>query len=309
MYSANLNAGGGSANIALQEGWNHSTIQNNIVFNSSAWALSFTNYHDSSGCCVAGNQNYNTIINNTFIHTGRDASGQDLSNDGFAVMLAVTQDALSVGYDLGHNTYANNVLFESAIGGTANAVMNYNMFSSSDLNWLASDTWTNNIIYSIAGVPLADGITAGGYLPTQQTWSFFQANAGTFQGNINASPSLTASNPAWYSTPEAFNLRLLPGSPAIGAGTATGAPTVDITGKTRSTFDIGAYAASTAAANPCDLNKDGVVNSADVTIAVAQADGSSPCGSASLDGTGTCTVVDVERVIAAAMGGACRTGT
>ena len=41
-----------------------------------------------------------------------------------------------------------------------------------------------------------------------------------------------------------FNFNLCPGSPAIGAGSAVGTPTVDFTGKTRnpSSIDIGAYA-------------------------------------------------------------------
>jgi hypothetical protein len=55
---------------------------------------------------------------------------------------------------------------------------------------------------------------------------------------------------------------------------------------------------------PCDLNSDGVVNVADVQVAVNEALGLSAC-TMNLDGTGTCDVADVQRVITAALGGAC----
>ena len=58
----------------------------------------------------------------------------------------------------------------------------------------------------------------------------------------------------------------------------------------------------------CDLNGDGVVNSIDVQIAISQALGSAPCGSADLTGDGVCNVIDVQRVIDANLGGACRVG-
>ncbi len=54
----------------------------------------------------------------------------------------------------------------------------------------------------------------------------------------------------------------------------------------------------------CDLNGDGVVNVADVQIAVNEVLGLSAC-TMNLDGTGTCDVAEVQRVITAALGGAC----
>jgi len=59
-----------------------------------------------------------------------------------------------------------------------------------------------------------------------------------------------------------------------------------------------------AQSSPCDLNNDGVVNVADVQVAVNEALGLSSC-SMNLDGTGSCDVADVQRVITAALGGAC----
>jgi len=57
--------------------------------------------------------------------------------------------------------------------------------------------------------------------------------------------------------------------------------------------------------SPCDLNQDGVVNSADVTLAVNMVLGQSTC-TANINGTGGCNVVMVQRVVAASLpGGTC----
>lgn len=56
--------------------------------------------------------------------------------------------------------------------------------------------------------------------------------------------------------------------------------------------------------NPCDLNKDGVVNGTDVTLAVNMALGTATC-TANLEGTNTCTVITVQRVVNASQGQAC----
>ena len=59
---------------------------------------------------------------------------------------------------------------------------------------------------------------------------------------------------------------------------------------------------------PCDLNADGVANNLDVPIAIKAALGPRACRHADLRGDGVSDVVDVGRVIAVALCGACRTG-
>jgi hypothetical protein len=59
---------------------------------------------------------------------------------------------------------------------------------------------------------------------------------------------------------------------------------------------------------PCDLNGDGVVNITDVQIAINQALGISLCTTADLLHNRQCSVIDVQRVIAAGLGGICRIG-
>jgi len=59
--------------------------------------------------------------------------------------------------------------------------------------------------------------------------------------------------------------------------------------------------------NACDLNGDGVVNSADVTLAVNMTLGSPTC-TADILAINVCNVVVVQRVINAALGGSCVAG-
>jgi hypothetical protein len=66
-------------------------------------------------------------------------------------------------------------------------------------------------------------------------------------------------------------------------------------------------AAQTTAVNPCDLNADGVVNVADLGLAVNMALGATTC-TADIEGPGICDVVIVQRVANAVLGGTCVTG-
>ena len=58
--------------------------------------------------------------------------------------------------------------------------------------------------------------------------------------------------------------------------------------------------------NACDLNGDGSVNQTDVNLAITAALQGAP--TPNLDGSGSATVVDVQRIINASMGGTCRVG-
>ena len=103
-------------------------------------------------------------------------------------------------------------------------------------------------------------------------------------------------------------------SPAKDHGTTVTTLKTDLEGIRRpqgAAYDIGAYEyfqSSTTATNPCDLNADGVVTTADVQIAISQVLRVSACGTADLQRNGTCTVVDVQRVVNSYLGQTCRTG-
>ena len=100
------------------------------------------------------------------------------------------------------------------------------------------------------------------------------------------------------------------------AGTASGisptSATMVSTDDTKNFAEISFVPVSTGssqqmASNPCDLNGDGVVNAADVSISISMALGQTACNGG-LEGLGTCTVVDTQRVIDAITTGTCRTG-
>ena len=56
--------------------------------------------------------------------------------------------------------------------------------------------------------------------------------------------------------------------------------------------------------SPCDLDQDGSITSADVTIATNMALHITPCA-ASVEGPNTCTVITVQRIISASLGQPC----
>jgi hypothetical protein len=65
--------------------------------------------------------------------------------------------------------------------------------------------------------------------------------------------------------------------------------------------------AALMAQSPCDLNADGSVNTADVSLAVQMALGQTPC-SGNVSGTGTCNVAAVQRVVNGTVSGTCSAG-
>ena len=66
-------------------------------------------------------------------------------------------------------------------------------------------------------------------------------------------------------------------------------------------------AIASAASGPCDLSpSDPAVNQADVNAAIGMTIGQQPC-TANINGQGVCTVVTVQRVVNAALGGPCVT--
>ena len=59
--------------------------------------------------------------------------------------------------------------------------------------------------------------------------------------------------------------------------------------------------------SPCDLNKDGVVNGTDVTLAINMALGTATCTGTLEGATSTCTVITIQRVVNASQGQTCVT--
>jgi hypothetical protein len=120
----------------------------------------------------------------------------------------------------------------------------------------------------------------------------------------------TFNSPYWYH----FTVMSFPGVSVAGTGSgiSLGSPTMVSTDDTKNFAEISFTPVSNVSttqpsSNPCDLNGDGVVNSSDVSVSISMALGQTPCNGG-LQGLGSCSVVDTQRVINAALGGACRTG-
>jgi hypothetical protein len=171
-------------------------------------------------------------------------------------------------------------------------------------------SFINNVTYELPGeayftssaVKLCGSCVTG----SNNLWYGLGAGPSQTAGNINADPLFVSVN--------SKNFRLQSGSPAKDHGITVAGVTTDADGVIRpqgSAIDPGAYEfyqSSSASQPKCDLNADAVVNSTDIQIATDQALGRQPCGTADLQQTGNCNVVDVQRVINASLGQACRVG-
>jgi hypothetical protein len=246
MYDANKAGGGGSAAISLQMGWNHSTVRNNVILTSSAYALVLNNYYDAQPAIVPNDQNHNTFANNTFIRTATNSLPEDLSSAGTPTIGIINDfNAAAPKKDLGHNTWVNNIFVECSANGQT-AVVSYRRAFDTDDDWLTTDTWQNNILWSCAGaVPLRSGVGGNSYTITARDWTYFSTQAASFTSNVWGNPGLTAWDRTWASTVERFDYRPTTGSAAIGAALLASAPNADITGAARGAApDIGAYEAA-----------------------------------------------------------------
>jgi hypothetical protein len=67
------------------------------------------------------------------------------------------------------------------------------------------------------------------------------------------------------------------------------------------------FSFQTPGASACDLNFDGTTSVLDVQLAVNMSLGTTPC-TANINGPNVCEVTTIQRVVNAALGGACVTG-
>jgi hypothetical protein len=267
MYGAENQA------LGLQEGVNHATIENNIVFTDIHGPIFFYDYGDTSDPNnIAYDQNYNVIRNNTFYYDGADYYNQtssctqtvmrfsDLSGStclqygGTCSGLTCTggtggscnySNPTNASHDLGHNTFDNNIIVTGCAGAQASEGalrFDTDINGGGGLAWLATDTFRNNIVYSNGGHQygflmvnhFTDSVNYNDGTSVGYSFAQFEVQLAAGAGtNLQLNPLLVAAHPDWYTAPQSFNLQVQTGSPAIGAGLATDAPAVDIMGKSR----------------------------------------------------------------------------
>jgi IPT/TIG domain len=129
---------------------------------------------------------------------------------------------------------------------------------------------------------------------TNNLWYGSGSSPSYLQNNVNSDPMFTSLS--------GLSLQPLSSSPAVNEGVPVAWIQTDRAGVGRPVPpSLGAYEKWPLS---CDLNSDGVVNILDVLLMTNQSLGLTPC-TATLDGNPTCDDVDIQRVVAAALGGAC----
>ena len=308
-----------NSGFAFLSGVSHSTVRSNVTFNNNSVGITVFDYDDFCGYDPTGpcpyDQSYNLFENNTVYQTGFDPmTGQPLgSQTAFSIVNSSSNKAV----DIGHNTFNNNTLVTYSPEGAG--TFGYPMFRYDETAAPATSQFNNNLFFSTQGSPgTYNNViqTKTGSTATYYTCATATAASGTALGSFtncsNADPKFVAASPSYWNSPSLFNLALQSSSPAIRTGASVGTPTFDVLGSPAANPpSLGAYevqAAPVTPAGPCDINGDGVVNTLDVQAATNQALGVNTCGTADLLRTGQCSVVGVQRVIIAVMGGTCKVG-
>lgn len=228
----------GQWGISFAQGVADSLVANNLIFNNAGNAIIFQLYarepSDVENCangtlliCPYA-QTGNLITNNT-IWVGRSNLKGSAGDTSLRTAILVGRNDLPAApqYSQGHNTVQNNILVTDA-----GPVMR-------DLDAESFATWTvrNNVLFRRAGETSSMAFGSTFY----SLEGFQQAFAGAV-GNRFADPLVTAESVDWWGTPERFDFHVLEGSPAIGLGVTTGAPSTDLQGRARTApIDAGAY--------------------------------------------------------------------
>jgi len=250
----------------------HGTISNNIVWSNDVFGINFesSSYGTISSNTVYGNPNddginvdypaYGTISNNTVYDNGND--GIDINDTAGSYSSNVTVNANTVYNNVGNgielyyctNTVVitNNVIYNTSgqdhgiendfadVVITNNTIVGHSGASRSGIdNDNDSDTVvTNNIITgNTYGIRCVDGASS-----SVNTYNDVWSNTTNYSGTAAGAGSIS-SDPR-YTGGTNYHLTCSPLSPAIDAGTSTGAPAADRDGTARPQgllYDMGAY--------------------------------------------------------------------
>ena len=263
--------------------------------------------------------------------TGYDATGGGScsggSNNGCAPAFAMSRQGSGncattacTTATMSGNKIQNSVLKVNNFDGNA-TTLSYAAIEIPDntgVTFMPHTNFANNVILDIAnaGAVANYGGGSSGYGYAPLTCSGLASVAASSTNCQSSDPQFVST--CAYNAIGSCNLKPQASSPAVHAGTALPANDFDVVGTAFAvgTPSIGAYETAAGGVTPavpppslsCDINGDGVINSLDVTAAINQALGVTPCGTADLQQNGQCNVVDVQRVINAVLGGSCLTG-
>ena len=218
------------AGISLLQGVSNSFITNNLIFNHTNGGIKIMNYPSDSPYILAYDQTGNVIENNTIWQGNKDwYDGEGISSSPIYVFHA---SGLRTG-NLGGNIFRNNILVTS-FGSNVPAID----FRDADRpEQFETSTFQNNIVYSTTVTNIVAQMGS-------QKFDCAQLVAATTNSSncMNVKPLFVDVNTKYYNQAKKFNFLLREGSPAIGAGIPTGAPSTDLKGVTRpNPPSLGAY--------------------------------------------------------------------
>ena len=217
------------AGISLLQGVSNSLIINNLLFNHTNGGIKIMNYYAGDPNLLAYDQTGNVIENNTIWQGLKDwHDGEGISSSPIYVFHAGVKSG-----NLGSNTFRNNILVTS-FGADVPAID----FRDADRpDELQTSTFQNNIVWSTTPTKV---VARNG--PRKYTCEQLVAATTDSSNCISSKPLFVDVNTGYYKQALRFNFLLREGSPAIGAGTPTGAPSTDLKGVARpNPPSIGAY--------------------------------------------------------------------
>jgi hypothetical protein len=183
-----------------------------------------------------------------------------------------------------------------------------NVVSSTSFQLTVTDSANGGVtcgITTVSGLP-SNGNTCNTYEVTDGA-TINDCSTGGGSNYVNCRWTAIGGPTAWNSViPDFWSLPAVALNGSTGNGTYTGGGEFVPTSNTAYFTEI---SISQPAAGPCDINKDGLVNALDVTLAINAALGVASCQPGNdINGDGLCDVVDIQRVLVAAQGGSCYTG-
>lgn len=257
LMADNFSYNSAISGISLQEGIFNSVFRNNVLWAPGSSAIDQSDYPGKTGLAICGAtqnqtctcpastgfpgpiqqfgicpfpQTGNLFLNNTVYQMGQNNCINATCTATLATPNSPAYDNFnssdSASLDLGHNSFRNN-LFVVFGNNNAGAHIRFSSASFSDnhcnatcQSWLSTDFFDNN------GFWQADGRGGQNIIDVRGVNTFTCLTAGTVthsSGCLNSDPKFVNGNAASLDgTPTLVNLKLLPGSPAIGAG-ASGA--------------------------------------------------------------------------------------
>jgi len=276
-------------------------VHDNLIHDISCDAININGANPNAGPIE--------VFNNVMYNVGLgQLNGQD-PPDGAAIYSCVNLE-MNGSYTTPAQIY-NNTCFNAGDPHTSNPSQ------SGGFSLYVPAVLRNNVVYQNNGQPYLTSDAGCKEIQSGSTNNDWFGNGGApacsgLSGSKNLDPKFSS-----LTTPD-FHLQS--GSPMIDAGVTISSLKMDHDGIGRpqgAAYDIGAYEFNQGSTPPpppppttsaCDLNSDSSVNVADVQVCVNQVLGVVPCTNADLQGNGTCTAIDVQRVVNSALGQTCVVG-